>query len=117
MPSAETTEGDGAVRGVRGLRRPADGRAIRCRALGEQSRRAVGMAAGRVGWRTPKREGVAAVGMHISPHDLERRCRIYCRPIYTGLGQITVRPIGPLDADLAQAFVTGLSGTSRYFRF
>jgi acetyltransferase len=55
--------------------------------------------------------------MHISPLDLERHCRIYCRPIHTGLGQITVRPISPLDADLAQAFVTGLSGTSRYFRF
>ncbi len=28
-----------------------------------------------------------------------------------------MRPISPADAGLAQAFVTGLSGTSRYFRF
>ena len=57
------------------------------------------------------------MGMQISSLDLERHCRIYCRPIHTGFGQITVRPISPSDADLAQAFVTGLSGTSRYFRF
>jgi acetyltransferase len=57
------------------------------------------------------------MAMHVSSLDLERHCRICCRPIHTGLGQVTVRPISPSDADLAQEFVTGPSGTSRYFRF
>jgi hypothetical protein len=52
------------------------------------------------------------MGMHISHLDAER-CRIYCRPIHTGFGQVTVRPISQADAGLAQAFVTGLSGTHR----
>jgi len=42
---------------------------------------------------------------------------MFCRPIHTGIGEVMVRPIGPGDADMAQAFVDGLSGTSRYFRF
>lgn len=42
---------------------------------------------------------------------------MFCRPIRTGFGEITVRPLGPADDVLAQAFVTGLSGTSRYLRF
>jgi acetyltransferase len=49
--------------------------------------------------------------------DAERQCRMFCRPICTGLGELAVRPIGPADAAIAQAFVAGLSGTSRYFRF
>lgn len=54
------------------------------------------------------------MGMHIHA---EEHCCILCRPIHTGFGQVNVRPISPADAGLAQAFVTGLSGTSRYFRF
>ena len=44
-------------------------------------------------------------------------CRMFCRPILTGYGEVAVRPISPADAELVQAFVTGLSGTSSYFRF
>lgn len=33
------------------------------------------------------------MAMQISSLDLERHCRIHCRPIHTGLGQVTVRPI------------------------
>ncbi len=53
------------------------------------------------------------------PPYLEARqdCRMPCRPIRTGEGEVAVRPINPADAELVQAFVTGLSGTSRYFRF
>ena len=49
--------------------------------------------------------------------DAERHCRIFCRPIRTGFGEVAVRPISPADAGLAQSFVTSLSGTARYFRF
>jgi acetyltransferase len=49
--------------------------------------------------------------------DPEQNCRMFCHPIRTGLGEVSVRPINPSDAGLAQAFVVGLSGTSRYFRF
>ena len=38
-------------------------------------------------------------------------------PIRTSIGEVMVRPIGPGDADMVQAFVGGLSGNSRYFRF
>jgi len=48
---------------------------------------------------------------------VEQASRMFCRSIYTGNGEITVRPIGPADAELVQTFVTDLSGTSRYFRF
>lgn len=57
------------------------------------------------------------MAIYISHLDAEDNCRIYCRPIHTGFGQVGVRPIKPTDAHLAQAFVSGLSGTSRYFRF
>jgi acetyltransferase len=43
--------------------------------------------------------------------------RMFCHPIHTGIGQVAVRPIVPGDADMMQAFVGNLSGTSRYFRF
>ena len=43
--------------------------------------------------------------------------RMFCHPIHTGIGQVTVRPIAPGDADMVLAFVGNLSGTSRYFRF
>lgn len=49
--------------------------------------------------------------------DGEWHCRMFCHPIHTGIGEVLVRPIGPGDADMAQAFVDGLSATSRYFRF
>lgn len=49
--------------------------------------------------------------------DGERRCRLLCRPIETGIGEIVVRPIGPADADMARAFIDGLSATSRHHRF
>jgi len=49
--------------------------------------------------------------------DAGQDCRMFCRPIRTGGGEVAVRPISPADAELVQAFVTGLSGTSRYFRF
>ncbi len=55
--------------------------------------------------------------MYARNFDAEGNCRIYCQPINTGFGQVAVRPLSPADAGLAQAFVTGLSGTSRYFRF
>jgi acetyltransferase len=42
---------------------------------------------------------------------------MFCHPIYTGIGHVAVRPIEPGDADMIQAFVGDLSGTSRYFRF
>lgn len=54
---------------------------------------------------------------HASNSEAERMCRIYCHPIRTGFGEVAVRPIGPADASLAQAFITGLSGTARHFRF
>jgi acetyltransferase len=49
--------------------------------------------------------------------DAERQCRMFCRPIRTGFGELAVRPIASADAGIAQAFVSSLSGTSRYFRF
>lgn len=52
-----------------------------------------------------------------SCEDGERHCQKLCRPIITGLGEVVVRPIGPGDADLVQAFVGSLSATSRYYRF
>ena len=55
--------------------------------------------------------------MHTTHLDAERQCLMFCRPIRTGFGELAVRPIGPADAAIAQAFVTSLSGTSRYFRF
>ena len=44
-------------------------------------------------------------------------CRMFCRPIATGNGEVTVRPIAPGDADMAQGFMGNLSATARYFRF
>ncbi len=49
--------------------------------------------------------------------EADQTWRMFCRPIHSGFGEITVRPIGPADEDLAQAFVTGLSATSRHLRF
>jgi|RhiMetdeSRZDD1v2_1073273.scaffolds.fasta_scaffold51616_4 hypothetical protein len=43
--------------------------------------------------------------------------RMLCHPIHTGIGKVAVRPIAPGDADMVQAFIGNLSGTSRYFRF
>jgi acetyltransferase len=43
--------------------------------------------------------------------------RMFCHPIYTGIGQVAVRPIVAGDTDMLQAFVRNLSGSSRYFRF
>jgi acetyltransferase len=43
--------------------------------------------------------------------------RMFCRPINTAFGQVTVRPIVPGDADMMQVFVANLSGPARYFRF
>jgi acetyltransferase len=43
--------------------------------------------------------------------------RMFCHPIHTAMGQVTVRPIVPSDADMMQAFIGNLSGTSRHFRF
>jgi GNAT superfamily N-acetyltransferase len=43
--------------------------------------------------------------------------RMFCHPIFTGMGQVLVRPMGPGDAAMMQAFVASLSGASRYFRF
>ena len=54
---------------------------------------------------------------HATHLDAERQCRMLCRPIRTGFGELTVRPIGSADAGMAQAFVASLSGTSRYLRF
>jgi GNAT superfamily N-acetyltransferase len=59
---------------------------------------------------SPKTEPVADL-------EAERQCRIFCRPIHTGFGEVAVRPMSPADAEMAQVFVTTLSGTSRYFRF
>jgi GNAT superfamily N-acetyltransferase len=53
----------------------------------------------------------------VADPEAERQCRVLCRPIRTGFGQVAVRPMTPSDAGMAQAFVTGLSGASRYFRF
>jgi acetyltransferase len=47
----------------------------------------------------------------------EQDSLMFCRPIRTGDGEVAVRPISPADAVLMQAFVTGLSTTSRYLRF
>lgn len=47
----------------------------------------------------------------------EQQARMFCRPIYTGAGEVAVRPILPADAPMAHAFVGSLSSTSRYFRF
>jgi acetyltransferase len=55
--------------------------------------------------------------MYSSHLEDEQVCRMFCRSIHTGKGEVTVRPISPADAELMQAFVTGLSGTSRYLRF
>ena len=65
----------------------------------------------------PEAERTLALVTHTSCLDAEQDCRMFCRPIHTGDGEVAVRPIGPADAQLMQAFVTGLSGTSRYFRF
>jgi acetyltransferase len=54
--------------------------------------------------------------MHTT-HDPEQLCRMFCRPIRTGFGQLAVRPFAPADAEIAQVFITNLSETSRYFRF
>lgn len=54
---------------------------------------------------------------HTSRLDAEQHCRMFCRPIRTRDGGVTVRPISPADAELMQMFVTSLSGSSRYFRF
>jgi acetyltransferase len=67
--------------------------------------------------RVLKREGIAAMPMHTTHLDAERQCLMFCRPIRTGFGELAMRPIGPADAGIAQAFVTSLSGTSRHFRF
>ena len=55
--------------------------------------------------------------MHTTHLDADLQCRMLCRRIRTGFGELAVRPVGPADAGIAQAFVTSLSGTSRYFRF
>lgn len=55
--------------------------------------------------------------MNISHLNVERHGCNFCLPIHTGLGEVAVRPMSAADAGLAQAFVSGLSGTSRYFRF
>lgn len=57
------------------------------------------------------------MNQRILAFDAEQTCRMFCHPVRTGLGQVSVRPISPADAGLAQAFVVNLSGTSRYFRF
>jgi len=49
--------------------------------------------------------------------DAEQLCRMFCHPIETANGQVSVRPIRPADAGLSQAFVASLSATARYFRF
>lgn len=49
--------------------------------------------------------------------DGEQHCRMFCHPIRTGIGEVTVRPIRPEDTDMAQAFVGSLSAASRYYRF
>jgi GNAT superfamily N-acetyltransferase len=67
--------------------------------------------------RILSREGVAAMLMRTTHLDAERQCLMFCRPIRTGFGELALRPVGPTDAGMAQAFVTSLSGTSRYFRF
>jgi len=67
--------------------------------------------------RILKREGIADMFIHTTHLDTERQCLMFCRPIRTGFGELAVRPVGPADARIAQAFVTSLSGTSRYFRF
>jgi hypothetical protein len=67
--------------------------------------------------RTLNREGIAVMLKHATRLDAERQCRMLCRPIRTGFGELTVRPIGSADAGMAQAFVTNLSRTSRYLRF
>ena len=54
--------------------------------------------------------------MHTTHLDAEQ-CRMFCHPIHTGFGELAVRPVGPDDAAIAQAFIASLSGTSRYFRF
>ena len=64
-----------------------------------------------------KQEGIADMFMHTTHLDAEQQCLMFCRPIRTGFGELAVRPVGPADAGIAQAFVTSLSGTSRYFRF
>ena len=46
--------------------------------------------------------------------DAERQCLMFCRPIRTGFGELALRPVGPTDAGMAQAFVTSLSAASRY---
>ncbi|HZT48906.1 MAG TPA: GNAT family N-acetyltransferase [Hyphomicrobiaceae bacterium] len=67
--------------------------------------------------RIQKREGIADMFMQTTHRDAERQCLMFCRPIRTGFGELAVRPLGPADAGMAQAFVISLSGTSRYFRF
>jgi acetyltransferase len=49
--------------------------------------------------------------------DGQRSCRRLCHAIHPGVGDVVVRPIGPGDAALAQAFIDGLSARSRYHRF
>jgi len=67
--------------------------------------------------RILNREGMADMFMHTTHLDAEQQCLMFCRPIRTGFGELAVRPIAPADAGIAQAFVSSLSGTSRYFRF
>jgi GNAT superfamily N-acetyltransferase len=67
--------------------------------------------------RILKREGIADMFMHTIHLDAEQQCLMFCLPIRTGFGDLAVRPIAPADAEIAQAFLTSLSGTSRYFRF
>lgn len=55
--------------------------------------------------------------MQTSCLDARQDCHMFCRPILTGYGEVAVHPISPADAEVVQAFFTGLSGTSRYFRF
>jgi GNAT superfamily N-acetyltransferase len=53
----------------------------------------------------------------VADPEAERQCRMLCRPIRTGFGEVAVRPMTPSDAGMAQAFVTSLSGACRYLRF
>ena len=43
--------------------------------------------------------------------------RMFCHPIHTGIGEVVVRPMALADAGMVQSFVSGLSATSRYYRF
>jgi acetyltransferase len=58
-----------------------------------------------------------ACDVHRRANMLGIDARMLCHPIHTRMGPVTVRPILPGDADMMQAFVGNLSGTSCYFRF